>query len=117
MIIVPSTPPLNVSVIAINSTSIFVSWKPPIVTDQNGVIVSYNISVVDLQDNNITSDLVMDSTNTTITGKVLVGTFIGHYWCSLHTLNSNVPQIDRVFVFRKADILHVQIKCKKVFIN
>ena len=72
LIIVPSTPPQNVTVIAINSTSIFVSWKPPIATDQNGVITSYNVSVIDLPDNNITSVIVMGYINTSITGKVLV---------------------------------------------
>ena len=80
LIIVPSAPPQNVSVFAVNSTSIFVSWRPPIVTDQNGLIISYNISVVDLQDDNSTSVLVMGYTNTTITGTV---PDIVHSW-SLH---------------------------------
>jgi len=52
-----------------------VSWIPPIVTDQNGEILSYNISVVDVQDNNSTSVLVVHYTNTTITGEVVVGTY------------------------------------------
>ena len=65
---VPSSPPQNVSVSAINSTSIIVSWRPPIVTDQNGQIISYNVSVVDLKDNNSASVSVLEGTIATITG-------------------------------------------------
>ena len=88
MIVVPSSPPQNVSIYALNSTSIFVSWRPPIVTDQNGQIIFYNISVVDLKDNNSTSVLESSDTNITITGMYSV-----HLW---HKIVSSWDRIQRI---------------------
>ena len=40
---VPSAPPQNVTGEAVNSTAIIVSWKPPPITEQNGIIILYTI--------------------------------------------------------------------------
>jgi len=52
----------------INSTAVLVSWRPPIVTGQNGMIIFYGVMVVDLHENNMTRFTVMDKTNVTIDG-------------------------------------------------
>lgn len=41
--IVPTGPPLNVSVLPLNSTSLYTSWRPPQNDLQNGIIVGYSI--------------------------------------------------------------------------
>ncbi|EDV21450.1 uncharacterized protein TRIADDRAFT_30409, partial [Trichoplax adhaerens] len=41
---VPSSPPTNVSIIPISARSISVSWQPPPISDQNGIITNYSIS-------------------------------------------------------------------------
>ena len=41
----PSGPPLDVNVTAVNSSSLFVSWKEPVAEKQNGVIVSYTVCI------------------------------------------------------------------------
>ena len=71
MITAPLTPPQDVDVIVINSTAVLVSWKPPIVTDQNGMITSYIVSALDLQENNITNVTIFDDTTTIINGNML----------------------------------------------
>ena len=43
--IVPSSQPVNFAVTAQSSTVVQLSWEPPILQDQNGVITGYNISV------------------------------------------------------------------------
>ena len=52
----------------INSTAVSISWRPPIITDQNGMIISYDVVVVDLQENNITNLTIVDDTTATIKG-------------------------------------------------
>ena len=41
----PSLPPQNVTVIAVNATSILMTWRPPIKEGQNGFIQAYSINV------------------------------------------------------------------------
>lgn len=40
----PSSSPLSVSVATINSTSVNVSWSPPLAINQNGLILMYDVS-------------------------------------------------------------------------
>ena len=41
----PSGPPVNVTVEAESSTSLFISWQPPETLKQNGIITSYGIEI------------------------------------------------------------------------
>ena len=41
----PNGPPLDLTAQAISSTSITISWFPPSDVEQNGIIISYSISV------------------------------------------------------------------------
>jgi len=41
---VPSGPPENLRGVFLNSTSLRITWEPPRLEDQNGVIRGYNIS-------------------------------------------------------------------------
>ena len=45
---VPSAPPQNVTGEAVNSTAIVVSWKPPPITEQNGIIILYTIRLLEV---------------------------------------------------------------------
>ena len=49
VLIAPSSPPQNLTVESVSSTSILLSWKPPVLSNQNGQIRSYNIVVTDIQ--------------------------------------------------------------------
>ena len=40
----PSAPPQNIIATPVSSTSIMVIWDDPPLTDQNGIIVSYNVT-------------------------------------------------------------------------
>ena len=51
-IIAPSGPPTHFDVKAISSTSLNVSWSPPLPEHQNGVITNYTIIITDLDDEN-----------------------------------------------------------------
>ena len=44
--VVPSGPPLNITAESTSSTSIRVTWDPPLPADQNGIIVSYTVTYV-----------------------------------------------------------------------
>ena len=41
----PSAPPINVTLTAISSTQILVPWEEPLLSDKNGVIITYDISI------------------------------------------------------------------------
>ena len=63
----PSSPPTNVSVVDITSTSITVTWEPVPPIDQNGIItqyeVEYNQSSFDI---NTTQTVRVDSSSTMV---------------------------------------------------
>ena len=46
---VPTGPPLNVSTLALNATSLFVTWKPPQNDLQNGIITSYSVQLFEVE--------------------------------------------------------------------
>ncbi|XP_046858727.1 uncharacterized protein LOC124452186 [Xenia sp. Carnegie-2017] len=46
---VPEGPPLNIKFVAISSTSLSVTWEPPDVDKRNGKIVSYTVSMTQLE--------------------------------------------------------------------
>ena len=43
LFLVPSTPPVNISVYSINSTAIQAEWNAPELINQNGVLTSYQV--------------------------------------------------------------------------
>ena len=45
-IAVPSSAPVHLQGIAVNSTSILLHWEPPPLADQNGVICSFLINII-----------------------------------------------------------------------
>lgn len=42
---VPSSSPINITVKAVSSTELFISWQPPQQREQNGVITGYQILI------------------------------------------------------------------------
>ena len=60
----PSAPPQNVTTKVISSASISVSWDPPPIGDQNGVITNYSIIIANLNRTNSSTIVV---TNTSFT--------------------------------------------------
>ena len=48
-LIVPTGAPLNISAVPIGSTSVLLTWEAPRADTQNGIVRSYNISVVELE--------------------------------------------------------------------
>ena len=46
----PSSAPISLSVSAVDSLSIFLSWSPPLASDHNGIIRSYSIKVTAISD-------------------------------------------------------------------
>ena len=41
----PNGTPLNITVIVQSSSSILISWQPPQILQQNGIISSYNVEI------------------------------------------------------------------------
>lgn len=52
-ILVPSGPPTNTNGSALNSSSIFLSWSPPLAEDRNGDITGYVINVTNLDNETV----------------------------------------------------------------
>ena len=46
----PSGPPADVVATALSATTVSVSWQPPALLDQNGVITAYQAVLVDTSD-------------------------------------------------------------------
>ena len=64
----PSSSPQNVSIRALTSTSIAISWDPPDLDSQNGIITEYRINITELETGNVIS---LISFNTLITVQFL----------------------------------------------
>ena len=43
LFLVPSTPPINITVYSLNSTAIQTEWNAPELIDQNGILTSYQV--------------------------------------------------------------------------
>ena len=50
-LLAPSGPPQNVSSVVISSTKIYLSWSPPLIHQQNGLIQSYTITIYEIDTN------------------------------------------------------------------
>ena len=50
-LLAPSGPPQNVSSVVISSTKIYLSWSPPLINQQNGLIQSYTITIYEIDTN------------------------------------------------------------------
>ena len=46
----PSGPPTDVVATALSATTVSVSWQPPALLDQNGVVTAYQAVLVDTSD-------------------------------------------------------------------
>ncbi len=64
----PASSPQNVSIVALSSTSLSVSWDPPALDSQNGIITEYRINITELETGNVIS---LISFNTFITVQFL----------------------------------------------
>ena len=47
--IVPSMEPQNVSIFTILSRSFMLSWNPPLIGEQNGILIRYHVIVIETQ--------------------------------------------------------------------
>ena len=71
LIVVPSGSPVNVTVRAVSSTSLLVSWQPPEQLEQNGIITGFKVQVqqsdklMQLREYDVTGDV----NSYTVTGK------------------------------------------------
>ena len=64
----PTAPPTEIEVRKFNSTSIFLSWRPPLAQDQNGIIQGYHINFT--QEN--TTEVFEESEYTTVDPYLLI---------------------------------------------
>lgn len=51
----PSSSPQNISIIALGPTSLFISWSPPSLDTQNGIITEYRVNITELETGNVIS--------------------------------------------------------------
>ena len=63
----PSGPPENLRGMFLNSTSLRITWEPPLLQDQNGVIRGYNISY-NVSNSEEETDFFVSSTTIDLTG-------------------------------------------------
>uniref|UniRef100_A0A182Q5Y2 Roundabout n=1 Tax=Anopheles farauti TaxID=69004 RepID=A0A182Q5Y2_9DIPT len=67
---VPSEPPFGMEALLLNSSAVYLKWKPPPATAQNGVLRTYNIIVrgVDIRSNysKVLSNVTIEATSSTL---------------------------------------------------
>ncbi len=66
----PTGSPIGLSVIVLNSTDVQISWSPPPLSEQNGIISSYYLSVTDSDIEVAFTPLITNMTSTTFGGLV-----------------------------------------------
>lgn len=75
---VPSAPPEDVSVSPLSPTSISLTWSPPPVDSQNGVIREYRINITEVDTGRV---ILLNSTTTSLTVPALHPYYT--YLCSI----------------------------------
>ena len=63
MFVAPASPPENLTVTALSSTSLSLSWLPPPSIDQNGIIQEYRVTITEFETGNVRE---LTSTATTL---------------------------------------------------
>ncbi|XP_061510515.1 roundabout homolog 2 isoform X1 [Anopheles gambiae] len=67
---VPSAPPFGMEALLLNSSAVYLKWKPPTASAQNGILRTYNIIVrgVDLRTNysKVLSNVTIEATSSTL---------------------------------------------------
>ncbi|XP_058122733.1 roundabout homolog 2-like [Anopheles ziemanni] len=67
---VPSEPPYGMEALLLNSSAVYLKWKPPPVMTQNGILLHYNIIVrgVDIRSNysKVLSNVTIDAASSTL---------------------------------------------------
>ncbi|KAJ8666911.1 hypothetical protein QAD02_008573 [Eretmocerus hayati] len=63
---VPSSPPENVQVGMINSTSAFVRWSPPPASEHNGQLIGYKIQIKSNSSNKVLGQMNLNATTTSV---------------------------------------------------
>ena len=88
--IVPGSPPLNLSISFVNSTTLLLSWSQPLIP--NGIIINYTINCIGENNKNHT---VVTSTTMTLVSDLSPYT---NYTCSVfgHTRVGIGPPITRI---------------------
>ena len=76
--VVPSTPPVNLTVYSLNSTAIQAEWNAPELIDQNGVLTSYQVRYNGL--NLDTTERVLDLSINTLS-VILTDLLPNVYYC------------------------------------
>ena len=69
MVPVPSGPPLNFSIEATTSHTLYFTWEPPLLEQQNGVILGYTVNIVS-DDNSMMFQLYSDDHATNLSATV-----------------------------------------------
>jgi len=101
MYIAPGTPPLGCLAASINSTSIVVTWLPPVIP--NGIITDYSVSYAPglslstadySTDGNVSSNIGNNDTNTTVTGLRIATSYM--IAIAAHTILGVGPYSNRV---------------------
>ena len=67
MQIAPSSSPQHPRAIALNHTSIYITWNPPLLHDHNGIIREYRVNITEAGTNNLT-EYVINQTKLIVTG-------------------------------------------------
>ena len=62
--IVPTAPPVNLTVVVVDSRSLRLSWNPPPEEDQNGAVLGYSITITAVRTG---TKLQYNSTSTSLT--------------------------------------------------
>ena len=66
--IVPSGPPLNIAAENRSSTSLRVTWDPPLAAERNGIIISYTVSYAstastEMNETTSNTEIILESLN------------------------------------------------------
>ena len=69
MVPVPSGPPLNFSIEATTSRTLYFTWEPPLLEQQNGVILGYTVNIVS-NDNSTRFQLYSDDHATNLSATI-----------------------------------------------
>ena len=99
---VPSGPPLNFFIEATTSRTLYFSWEPPLLEQQNGVIVGYTVNIVP-DDNSMMFQLYSDEHATNLSAKIFKPYTVYRCAVAAFTTPGTGPYSDEVVILTPED--------------
>ena len=105
LVAAPSGSPLNFSIEATAPRTLYFSWEPPVLEQQNGVIIGYVVNIIS-EDNGMMFQIYSDSNTTNISATLFTPYTVYRCTVAATTVPGTGPYSNEVLILTPEDGKH-----------